>query len=1498
MYDVQGTCMYVVVCTGAGSPADEQTRRSDRDRLHTQPVFSATAMGMLQLPGFALVALAACVSALVLTPTCATPSWGLVPVVKNSTQMFMTSGGSTVLTSAVLGPAELYEGSSVAIAFVLHQEPQVDSLQVRVVARLLTPSANFSLGLQGSGGSTTSVQVPRSRWNMTQTVTLSIDDDSYVNTVQSSMFEVTFSVDSNQGAIAFPSTSTDQLRYLGYIIEQDVGTCAKGKYAREVLSTLHMQCIDCQAGRYQDTVGNPSSCTACPADTFLETRGAMDRQSCNICPHSASTYGEVGVSSASQCTCKAGYYPRFEEDSRVTSANAALIECRECPVGAVCSRPNSSSDLFKQEAWMKSEKDYWRIPWSSNVDTSYIRCVSKDVCLDQDRCAPGHEGVMCDVCVEGHYKSFGECISCGKHTIMLRLGIIGGVLFVICSTFYLLRKQIHKYKNAWRDMLRVIKINLDFWQVNSSMPSVLNVSFPTAWLRFMGPFSVLNFDLVSFAGLTCIPGVNFYTTFIVIAALPIFGIIMGFLRFMCRKCMHQSIAKASKHMTADELHKQLVEGLRFAFYLADTDNSGMIDVHEFGHLVRRLGHSEFTDKQAAGLFHKHSKDNDHFLTMDEFLEIVLDSNNKVHIDYEVVSWSKERRNLYQSFATVSQVLVLVHTPVARYFFQFFNCEDIESHRYLKLDRSISCDAAGYKQMSGIVSLVGVIFVMGFPLAIMGFLFRHRKELYAVRVTDMIGFLYDRFNRGAEFWELHELIRKMLLTGVNVFLGFSPVLQVLISSIICVMAQVNLNFFRPHRNPVVFYIAEVTFAAITLKFLLALLITGHSEHFVQNSMIGAILIVVDIIVTVFGVFGMVAAFWLLYRKLRVLDGTSKGKQKVIPVDAKRSMEQRAESLEAQKQHLESTLASSERQLLDARKEEDELKNYLRSQLARDEVLKRKLQEKEGALQSLREAQLKLEADMAALSASKSAADSKVQEESAELAELKMRCTMLQHKANLEVQAAHHETDLTKHELESLQTELQLLKRQNRMLEFARSASGGLRFLLNELFMNAASDDGFMDLPALRRVYIQILGEASGGMASDVDADTKMIFDALDRDGSGTIDFNEFADWIARGLERPKGAREAWAMRSPQNTRLNNFLVAVIVRMRAVFLGRLYCQFAESDGAGAQQITLTGLVRLLETMQTIHGMKEDMSQEASVIMQSLDADANGIIEEREFVTWVETGLGRSTEERQLWRREGGTAQRLEQFLQCVTLEAKRYGLAPWCWSASLLAGGETGASEVAASEGGKVSTDKSKTLAEDDVVTSVSADHLKVLFQKYDADSDGTLNRKELHQLVKDSVTCQTDSMDYDWVDDDVVAIENALDSDRDGRIQQAEFVTWILQGAARPKREREHWAKQGGVFQRLDCLLTGAVTIALRIASEAGEGENKPASVSPAPASAETVEQPPQNPPPKLPQKSAGAVATVEAAPDTDSGVEGKENGSVTDTAASAAAPESKTPVES
>jgi len=80
---------------------------------------------------------------------------------------------------------------------------------------------------------------------------------------------------------------------------------------------------------------------------------------------------------------------------------------------------------------------------------------------------------MCNKCDKGFYNSGGSCEVCSSTDIGVRIGIIVGLVLFWFLILRLLNPVIKKYKGAWRDLLRVIKIQLDFWQVNSSMPSVL-----------------------------------------------------------------------------------------------------------------------------------------------------------------------------------------------------------------------------------------------------------------------------------------------------------------------------------------------------------------------------------------------------------------------------------------------------------------------------------------------------------------------------------------------------------------------------------------------------------------------------------------------------------------------------------------------------------------------------------------------------------------------------------------------------------------------------------------------------------------------------------------------------------------------------------------------------------------------------------------------------------------------------------------------------------------
>merc|ERR1711916_32684 len=88
----------------------------------------------------------------------------------------------------------------------------------------------------------------------------------------------------------------------------------------------------------------------------------------------------------------------------------------------------------------------------------------------------------------------------------------------------------------------------------------------------------------------------------------------------------------------------------------------------------------------------------------------------------------------------------------------------------------------------------------------------------------IGFLYDRFVVGAEFWEVHEMLRKGMLTGVLILID-DKFIQAAVAIFVCLAACGTINYFQPHKNRIVFWGAEMAFVALALKYLGVVVLMG-------------------------------------------------------------------------------------------------------------------------------------------------------------------------------------------------------------------------------------------------------------------------------------------------------------------------------------------------------------------------------------------------------------------------------------------------------------------------------------------------------------------------------------------------------------------------------------------------------------------------------------------------------------------------------------------------
>ena len=85
--------------------------------------------------------------------------------------------------------------------------------------------------------------------------------------------------------------------------------------------------------------------------------------------------------------------------------------------------------------------------------------------------------------------------------------------------------------------------------------------------------------------------------------------------------------------------------------------------------------------------------------------------------------------------------------------------------------------------------MGIVFVIGFPLGVFVLLFRRRHKLhgdssdpYVATTQSKYGFLYLSYGPSAWWWEVEELVRKLLLSAVVVLLQSGSPLQVVRSAL--------------------------------------------------------------------------------------------------------------------------------------------------------------------------------------------------------------------------------------------------------------------------------------------------------------------------------------------------------------------------------------------------------------------------------------------------------------------------------------------------------------------------------------------------------------------------------------------------------------------------------------------------------------------------------------------------------------------------------------------
>ena len=305
------------------------------------------------------------------------------------------------------------------------------------------------------------------------------------------------------------------------------------------------------------------------------------------------------------------------------------------------------------------------------------------------------------------------------------------------------------------------------------------------------------------AGAKCLGNFNYFWSFTIMVCLPVSILTMALVNYYgnINILEHQLLT-----MTEDQKKANREDALHAMFELADMDSSGHIEPMELANVLRSLGWS-LQLKKATALSKKIGARIDahgHFILDEEqFVTAMISGQIKnilrdMHIrstnasmirskvrnssvsaspselqqqqaeinhnnSEQLVKWTLRSALVSNSLSGGTQLLLLAHTPVSRKVFQYFHCHDIAGRSLLRADYEIDCTSDVYYSYMSFVIGVLMFFTIALPTVISYYLFHNRKNLYSTMTHQRIGWLYEPFVRGAEFWQVHDLMMKMILT---------------------------------------------------------------------------------------------------------------------------------------------------------------------------------------------------------------------------------------------------------------------------------------------------------------------------------------------------------------------------------------------------------------------------------------------------------------------------------------------------------------------------------------------------------------------------------------------------------------------------------------------------------------------------------------------------------------------------------------------------------------
>jgi len=250
--------------------------------------------------------------------------------------------------------------------------------------------------------------------------------------------------------------------------------------------------------------------------------------------------------------------------------------------------------------------------------------------------------------------------------------------------------------------------------------------------------------------------------------------------------------------------------------------------------------------------------------------------------------------------------------------------------------------------------------------------------------------------------------------------------------------------------------------------------------------------------------------------------------------------------------------------------------------------------------------------------------------------------------------------------------------------------------------------------------------------------------------------------------------------------------------------LHMLFNEFNTNATGHLSFDELTHLLQTI-SVRGHADLRSpwtkKEVQSVLHAFDSDGNGTVEEEEFVSWIVTGLAKTSQNRQTFAKKSLLGFKLNQFLIAIANVCVQY-------------------IESHASMGGRrklPGNSHSKIMVGNTGLSENELENmLHTIFEQHDTDNSHSIEMDELKILVENGLKqgrMNTSAMgDTGFTGKDYTSLMHAFDTDGDGTVDEMEFVSWIMEGSSKTNLERRQFASSSTLAFKLNNFLTAMIHV--------------------------------------------------------------------------------------